>query len=193
MNVRDFPDPKLDTAIPHGIYDTSENAGFVVIGASHDASEFAVNCIAEVAANRRQKLYKDAAKIYIMADCGGSSGYRRKQRKLGLSELSDKINLSIDASHAPSGRPKRSPIEHRLFSFLSINSKGQPLTDYETIMNLYSHAAASTGLYANVKLDKTECEIGKKVSPEQMAGIKMRGSRFHSDWSCSFCTKRRNR
>ena len=185
VSDHDFPDPKFDRAIPYGIYDVSKNFGHVVIGTSHDTSDFAVNSIEEWWETTGKELYHDVEKIYMIADCGGSNGYRRRQWKLCLSQLATKIGKPIGVSHLPPGCSKWNRIEHRLFCQLTLSMSGRILDNYDTLLNLFSHTKTTTGLEVTCTLDKRQYPIGTKISEEEMATVNKRGSGFHPEWNYS--------
>jgi hypothetical protein len=130
-----------------------------------------------------------AEKIYIIADSGGSNGYRLKLWKFYLSALADKTNLPIQVSHLPPGTSKWNKVEHRLFSFISNNWKGQPLTDYETIVNLISYTKTASGLKVTCTVDHRNYETGKKVSEELIKNLKISLNTFQGEWNYTILPK----
>ncbi|MDR2349323.1 MAG: ISAzo13 family transposase [Deltaproteobacteria bacterium] len=181
----DFPGPDIPIAHPYGIYDLNHNIGFVNIGTDHDTSEFAVNSIKGWWKHVGKKIYASPEKLIITADCGGSNGYRNRMWKYKLKELANYINCEINVAHFPPGTSKWNRVEHRLFSFISTNWKGEPLVDYETVVNLISATTTVTGLKVTCVLDHKKYNTGKKVTDEQMATIDLRRSNFHGDWNYS--------
>jgi hypothetical protein len=183
VNDHDFPDPKLPKAIPFGIYDINQNFGHVVIGTDHDTSEFAANSIFNWWKNHGESDYKTADKILITADCGGSNRYRGYLWKYHLQKIADKIGLPISVCHYPPGTSKWNKIEHRLFSFISSNWRGEPLVDYETILNLISSTKTSAGLEVSCVLDNLTYQKGIKLTKEQISEIKIIRDDFHGEWN----------
>jgi hypothetical protein len=179
----DFPYPSIPRATPYGILDLNENNGHVVIGTNHDTAEFAVNSIYDWWKLKGKKLYPDAAVIYITADCGGSNGYRLNLWKYSLSLLATKIQKPIRVSHFPPGTSKWNKVEHKLFSYISTNWRGEPLSTYETIVKLIANTRTEAGLTVSCKLDHREYKTGKKLSKEQLNSIKMKKNNFHGDWN----------
>jgi hypothetical protein len=178
----DFPSPSLPKSIPYyGIYDCKNNHGHVVVGSDHDTSEFAVNSIFGWWKKHGHKLYPNADKLYIIADSGGSNGYRLKLWKFNLSELATKINIPIHVSHLPPGTSKWNKVEHRLFAFISTNWKGQPLTDFETVVNLISNTKTASGLKVTCTLDHRKYDLGKQISQDQLVSINIKEKKFHGE------------
>jgi hypothetical protein len=138
VNGHDFPHPAVPRAYPYGIYDLGRNAGFVNVGTDHDTGAFAVASIRGWWRFEGRRLYPKAREIVITADGGGSNGSRLRLWKLELQKLADETGLSFSVCHFPPGTSKWNKIEHRLFSFISSNWRGEPLRDYETIVNLIS-------------------------------------------------------
>jgi hypothetical protein len=144
VNGHDFPDPDVPRAYPYGVYDVGHNTGFVNIGTDHDTGAFAVASIRGWWRHEGRKLYPDACKLLITADGGGSNGPRLRIWKLSLQKLADETGLSICVCHFPPGTSKWNKVEHRLFSFISSNWRGEPLQDYETIVNLIARTRIRT-------------------------------------------------
>lgn len=183
VNDHDFPDPKVPRAHPYGIYDLAKNLGWVNVGTSHDTASFAVASIRGWWKSCGRKLYPDAKKLFITADGGGSNGSRIRLWKWELQQLADETQLPISVCHFPPGTSKWNKIEHRLFSFISQNWKGEPLVSYETIVQLIAGTKTSTGLKVTCKLDKRKYKPGKTVTDEQMESIKIKRNKFHGDWN----------
>ena len=182
VNVYDFKGV-LGKASPYGIYDITHDKGWVNVGISHDTAEFAVNSIRKRRYEMGRVLYPDARKIYITADCGGSNGYRVRLWKTELQKLADEIGVEIHVSHFPPGTSKWNKIGHRMFSFISQNWRGKPLTDYVTIISLISNTRTHKGLKIGSCLDKTVYEKGKKVSDEEFDSINIHRYKFHGEWN----------
>lgn len=183
VNVFDFRSHAIGIAIPYGTYDVQRNEGFVNVGVSRDTSEFAVESIQQWWNLIGNEYYPNARKLLICADGGGSNGSRRRGWKYFLQKFSDKIQLPITVSHLPPGTSKWNKIEHRMFSFISINWKGTPLADYETIIKLIGSTRTRKGLTVVARLDEREYEGGRKVSDEEMAKIRLERHELHPKWN----------
>ena len=183
VSGHDFPDPKVPRAFPYGIYDVGRNAGFVNVGTDHDTAAFAVASIRGWWRSEGRKLYPTAERLLITADGGGSNGSRLRLWKLELQELADETELALSVCHFPPGTSKWNKIEHRLFSFISSNWRGEPLRDYETIVNLIARTTTAKGLRVTCRLDRRKYPTGRKVSDEEMKTVNMRPCRFHGEWN----------
>jgi len=183
VNDHDFPDPDIPRAHPYGIYDLAKNTGWVNVGTTHDTASFAVASIRGWWKSCGRKLYPKANKLLITADAGGSNGSRIRLWKWELQRLADETGLPIWVCHFPPGTSKWNKIEHRLFSFISQNWKGEPLVNYETIVQLIAATKTSTGLRVTCKLDKRSYRPGKVVTDEQWESIRIQRNKFHGDWN----------
>jgi hypothetical protein len=183
VNSHDFPDPLLPRAFPYGIYDIGQNTGFVNIGTDHDTSVFAVASIRGWWINEGKRLYPAARRILITADAGGSNGYRRKLWKVEIQKLADDLAMEIAICHFPPGTSKWNKVEHRLFSFISSNWRGQPLRDYETIINLISKTTTAKGLKVTCRLDHQKYPIGQAVSRKELDSLNIVPEEFHGEWN----------
>lgn len=179
----DFPDPEVPKAVPYGIYDIGNNTGWVNVGMDADTAEFAVESIRQWWRWMGKKRYPKAKDILICADSGGSNGYRCHLWKRELHKLASQQKLRITVCHFPPGTSKWNKIEHRLFSFISMNWRGRPLTDYRTVVNLIASTKTKSGLTVKVRLDKKSYQRGIKVSPEEMQRIVLRQHAFHGEWN----------
>jgi hypothetical protein len=179
----DFPDPSVPRAYPYGIYDLEHNTGFVNIGTDHDTATFAVASIRGWWRQEGRRLYSEATQLLITADGGGSNGYRLRLWKLELQRLADQTGLAIAVCHFPPGTSKWNKVEHRLFSFISSNWRGEPLRDYETIVRLIACTTTAKGLKVACRLDRRKYPAGRKITDEEMAGINIRRMRFHGEWN----------
>lgn len=179
----DFPGPDVPRAYPYGIYDIGKNTGFVNIGTDHDTSAFAVASIRGWWKQEGRRLYKGVKSVLITADSGGSNGSRLRLWKLELQKLADENGFTIQVCHFPPGTSKWNKIEHRLFSFISTNWKGQPLQDYETIVQLIAHTTTAKGLKVTCRLDRRKYPIGRKVSKDEMNAINIKRNKFHGEWN----------
>lgn len=189
VNGHDFPDLSLERAFPYGVYDLAKNTGFVNVGTDHDTSEFAVASIKGWWIAEGKNLYKNAKELLITADGGGSNGYRIRLWKLKLQDLAQFTGLTIHVCHFPPGTSKWNKIEHRLFSFITSNWRGEPLVDYETIVNLISTTKTSKGLSVKCRLDRRKYPVGKKVSDEIFKSINIKKNKFHGEWNYSILPK----
>ena len=179
----DFPGPDVPRAYPYGIYDLGQNTGFVNLGTDHDTGAFAVASIRGWWRHEGRPLYPAAKDLLITADAGGSNGSRLRLWKLELQKLADQTGLSISVCHFPPGTIKWNKIEHRLFSFISSNWRGEPLRDYETIVHLISRTTTVTGLKVTCRLDRRKYPIGRKVTDEEMKRVNLERHKFHGDWN----------
>jgi hypothetical protein len=179
----DFPGPEVPRAYPYGIYDIGRNAGFVNIGTDHDTGAFAVASIRGWWRAEGRKLYAHASEILITADAGGSNGYRLRLWKWELQKLADQTGLRISVCHFPPGTSKWNKVEHRLFSFISSNWRGEPLRDYETIIHLIAKTTTAKGLKVTCRLDRRKYSTGRSVSREQMNQIMLQPHKFHGEWN----------
>ena len=183
VQSHDFPGPLVPRAHPYGIYDLGQNAGFVNVGTDHDTATFAVASIRGWWRHEGQRLYPKAAHLLITADGGGSNGYRLRLWKLELQRLADQTELSIAVCHFPPGTSKWNKVEHRLFSFISSNWRGEPLRDYQTVVRLIAGTTTAKGLTVTCRLDRRSYTPGRKVTEEEMANINIKPSRFHGEWN----------
>lgn len=183
VNDHDFPDPAVPRAHPYGIYDLAKNTGWVNVGTTHDTASFAVASIRGWWKSCGSKLYPKAKKLLITADAGGSNGTRIRLWKWELQRLANETGMPIGVCHFPPGTSKWNKIEHRLFSFISQNWKGEPLINYQTIVQLIAATKTSTGLSVTCKLDRRRYHPGKVVSDEQMGSIQIKRNEFHGDWN----------
>jgi len=179
----DFPGPDVPRAYPYGVYDLERNTGFVNVGTDHDTATFAVASIRGWWRHEGRRLYSQAKDLLITADSGGSNGARLRLWKWELQKLADKTGLSISVCHFPPGTSKWNKIEHRLFSFISSNWRGEPLRDYETIVKLISRTATAKGLRVTCRLDRRKYPTGRKVTDEEMKCVNLERNKFHGDWN----------
>lgn len=183
VNVYDFLSLGIGIAIPYGAYDIQRNEGFVNVGISYDTSEFAVKSIRQWWNLMGKEAYLNASRLLICCDGGGSNGSRRKGWKYYLQEFADEISIPISICHLPPGTSKWNKIEHRMFSFISINWKGKPLVDYQTIINLINNTTTEKGLTIVASLDKTIYKKGKKFTDEDMTKIQLMPCDIHPKWN----------
>jgi len=173
VNAYDFKSFSNGKAIPYGTYDLALNKGFVNVGITSDTSEFAVESIGQWWKQLGKKHYPKAKELLITADSGGSNGYKNRGWKYFLSQLARKTKMKITVLHFPPATSKWNKIEHKLFSFISMNWKGKPLTDYQVIINFIKNTATENGLKVYARLDKKKYEKGRKFSDNEMAKIKL--------------------
>lgn len=182
VEVHDFKG-ELGRVSPYGVYDLNDNSGWVSVGISADTAEFAVESIRRWWNSMGYERYFQASELFITADCGGSNGYRTRLWKLELQRLADEIGIPITVCHFPPGTSKWNNIEHRLFSFITMNWRGKPLRTYHTVVSLIAATKTATGLEVQCELDSWTYEKARKVTDEEMETIKLRPHRFHGEWN----------
>lgn len=183
VNMHDFPDKQLGKAAPYGVYDIGNDQGYVNVGITHDTSEFAVASIRRWWEHLGKEQYPRSQRLLITADSGGSNGYRLKLWKKELQALADETKLAISVCHFPPGTSKWNKIEHRLFSFISINWKGKPLTSYEVIVDLIASTSTEAGLKVYAVLDDRMYHLKQKVSDREMQLLHIERDEFHGEWN----------
>ena len=183
VRVHDFPIPGLGRVAPYGVYDLADNTGWVSVGVDHDTASFAVETIRRWWYATGQEKYPGAEKLLITADGGGSNGSRVRLWKLELQRLAEETGLAIAVSHFPPGTSKWNKIEHRLFSFISKNWRGQPLTSLQVIVNLIAGTTTKKGLKVHAETDSRSYPAGIKVPDSEMAEIRLRRDAFHGEWN----------
>lgn len=179
----DFLSEAKGKALPYGIYDSARNAGYVVIGVSHETAEFAVAAIRSWWWEVGRRAYPGQHHLLIQADDGGSNDSRSWLWKARLQDLADECQLTITVTHFPAGASKWNWIEHRLFCFISLNWAGQPLVSYETILKFIRTTRTETGLSCQARLDRTKYETGLKVSAAEKASINLKPHRIFPIWN----------
>ena len=183
VRVHDFVIPELGRAAPYGVYDLAQNTGWVSVGVDHDTASFAVETIRRWWHAMGKDKYPQAQRLLITADGGGSNGSRLRLWKLELQRLADESGLAIAVSHFPPGTSKWNKIEHRLFSFISKNWRGQPLTSLKVIVSLIAATTTRKGLKVHAELDTRSYPAGIKVPDAVMEKINLRRDDFHGDWN----------
>lgn len=183
VDVHDFPGDAVGKAIPYGVYDVASNEGFVSVGVDHDTPVFAAKSIEAWWTKVGRSRYPNARDLYITADAGGSNSARSHVWKQQLQRIADTLKLAIHVSHFPPGTSKWNKVEHRLFSFISINWRGRPLRSYETVINLISNTTNRGGLVVRARLDRRRYPTGKKVSPKELRELNIERDDFHGDWN----------
>jgi len=183
VNVYDYLSIADGKAIPYGIYDLVQNSGFVNVGTDHETAAFAVESIRRWWKSVGSKLYPRSRELLIVADGGGSNGARSRLWKQQVQHLANETGLAITVCHLPRATSKWNKIEHRLFSYISINWRGKPLTSLETIIELISHTTTEEGLTVMAVKDTNSYPTGLKVSDEDMATLNLTSHPFHGDWN----------
>jgi len=183
VNVHDFPDDEMGKAIPYGVYDLGENEAWVSVGVSHDTAEFAVETIHWWYKQLGQALYPNASSLLIMADSGGSNGYRLRLWKVQLQALADQFRFPITVCHLPPGTSKWNKIEHRLFSFITQNWRGKPLVTHQVIVELIAATSTRTGLKVYSHLDERIYATGQRISDKQLATVNLEPDAWHGEWN----------
>ncbi len=186
VQVHDFPDRALGEfakAIPYGIYDVANNEGWVSVGDVADTAEFAVESIRRWWNQMGRQRFPDADRLLITADAGGSNGYRLRAWKVHLARLAAETGLRITVCHYPPGTSKWNRIEHRMFSFITINWRGRPLTTLRTIIELISATTTTTGLTVQAAHDPEWYQKGVKITDAQLAAVPLAPHDFHGEWN----------
>src|SRR5471032_1338551 len=191
VKVHDFIDPKLSRAVPYGVYDITNNVGWVSVGTDHDTASFAVSAIRRCWRTMGMKRHPKAKRLMITADGGGSNGYRVRLWKVELQKLADELAFPITVCHLPPGTSKWNKIEHRLFSFISINWRGKPLRSFRTIVELIAATTTEAGLTVRAELDEKKYPKGLKVSDAQLATVNLFPHDFHGEWNYTIAPNRK--
>jgi transposase len=181
--THDFVDKELGRAVPYGVYDLANDEGWVSVGDTADTASFAVEAIRRWWRTMGQPRFPAATKLLITADAGGSNGYRVKLWKVELAQLAQETGLEITVVHYPPGTSKWNRIEHKMFSFISMNWRGRPLVSYRTIVELISNTTTSKGLKIRAEEDLNYYETGTKVSAAELAAVPLTPHKFHGDWN----------
>ena len=174
---------ELGRASPYGVYDIGDNSAWVSVGISSDTAEFAVETIRRWWNDMGYDRYPDLDRLLITADGGGSNGYRTRLWKYELQQLIDEIGIPVTVCHYPPGTSKWNKIEHRLFSFVTMNWRGKPLRTYQTIVSLIAATTTETGLNVQCEIDPSDYLKGRKVTNEEMQTINIKGHSFHPEWN----------
>jgi len=185
VRTHDFrdPDPELGKAAPYGVYDIADDVGWVNVGIDNDTAQFAVESIRGWWRQLGQARYPDATTLTITADCGGSNGNRTRLWKTELQQLADDTGLQVRVCHFPPGTSKWNKIEHRLFSFITMNWRGKPLTSRQTVISLIAATTTRTGLTVHARLDERTYPKGIKITDALLAAVNLTGDPFHPDWN----------
>jgi len=181
--VHDFPEWSQGPAIPYGIYDLAHHDGLVVVGTSHDTPSFAVHAIHRWWRLVGQRRYPAASRLLIEADGGGSNDCRKWEWKVALQGLADQFGLVIVVTHFPTGASKWNPIDHRMFSLISANWSGEPLTSYEVVLKRIRATRSNTGFHCRACLDTAPYEPCHRVAPEAKANVRLQRRKFLPKWN----------
>lgn len=190
--VHDFPHLGEGKAIPYGAYDIARNRAVVNVGVTHETAEFAVESIRRWWRLDGKRHYRGARRLLICADSGGSNGNRQRAWKVHLQKLSDETGLAITVCHYPPGTSKWNQIEHRLFCFISLNWRGKPLVNYETVINLIGGTRTRAGLKVKAVLDTNEYETGVEVSAQDLDQLRLRRHKVHPEWNYTLSPRTNN-
>ena len=185
VRSHDFMDDELGKVNPYGVYDQTANVGWVNVGTDHDTAEFAVESIRRWWQHMGAERYPEASELLITADGGGSNGYRLRLWKVALQGLANTTGLTVRVCHFPPGTSKWNKIEHRMFSFISLNWRGKPLISHEVVVNLIGSTRTRTGLTIRAALDTTAYPTGVKVSDEDLSKVNLSRASFHGEWNYS--------
>jgi hypothetical protein len=183
VRVHDFIDPARGRAIPYGVFDLTNNQGWVSVGIDHDTAFFAAEAITRWWRKMGRKRFAKARQLLITADGGGSNGSRCRLWKVALQQLANRIGLELSVCHFPPGTSKWNKIEHRLFCHITQNWRGKPLVSHQVIVNLIAKTTTRAGLRVRAELDTHHYPTGIKVSDEQLAKVRIKKNNFHGDWN----------
>jgi Rhodopirellula transposase DDE domain len=183
VRAYDFVDQQLGKGIPYGVYDQTANVGWVSVGIDHDTAAFAVETLRQWWQHMGAPMYGGATDLLITADGGGSNGSRSRLWKVALQRLADEIGLRLSVCHFPPGTSKWNKIEHRMFSHISMNWRGKPLTSHEVIVNLIANTTTQTGLTICAALDSREYPTGIKVTDQELKNVRLQKADFHGEWN----------
>ena len=183
VNVHDFPSLGDGKAVPYGIYDVGRNEGFVSVGIDKDTAEFAVRTIRRWWKRLGRRHYPEARSILITADCGGSNSPRCRLWKAELQKFADDTGLRVRVSHYPPGTSKWNKIEHRLFSQITTNWRGRPLTSHQVVVDLIGATTTNTGLKVYAYLDERVYRKGRQVTDQEIDSLRIKRDEFHGEWN----------
>jgi hypothetical protein len=191
VDVHDFPDPEVPKAIPYGVYDVGSNEGWMSVGDDHDTGAFAVNAIRRWWQTMGRDRYPQATTLMVTADAGGSNGYRNRLWKKELAALAAETGLTITVCHYPPGTSKWNKVEHRMFSFITKNWRGKPLTSYQVIVELVAATTTETGLRILAEWDQGYYPTGVEVTNTELASLPLSGHDWHPDWNYNLTPSKR--
>ena len=183
VKTHDFVDPEQGRAIPYGIYDLSNDEGWVSVGDTADTAEFAVASIRRWWHNMGAERFPSATRLLITADAGGSNGYRVRAWKVELARLAAETGLEITVCHYPPGTSKWNKVEHRMFSFITMNWRGRPLVSYRTIIELIAGTTTKEGLRIKAERDPEWYPKGVKISDDELAAVPLTAHEWHGEWN----------
>ena len=189
VEMHDFPDPDLGKVIPYGVFDLSQNEGWVSVGIDHDTAQFAVQAIGRWWKKMGCKRYPTARELLITADGGGSNGSRSRLWKVALQKLAVRLAMPIHVCHFPPGTSKWNKIEHRMFCHITQNWRGRPLVSHEIIVNLIANTTTQAGLKIRAELDRGSYPIGIKITDAELSELNLRLAKFHGDWNYTLLPK----
>ena len=182
VNGHDFP-AGVPKAVPYGVYDVGADEGWVSVGVSHETSAFAVNALRTWWQRKGRQRYSRARRLLVTVDAGGSNGYRLRAWKVELARFAAEAGLAVTVCHLPPGTSKWNKVEHRLFSFISINWRGRPLTDYKVVLELIANTTTASGLTVSSCLDEVCYPTGVQVSDTELAAASVTPHDFQGDWN----------
>lgn len=183
VRVHDFEIPALGKVAPYGVYDQTQNMGWVNVGTDHDTAAFAVASIRRWWNTMGQQVYPNAHRVLITADSGGSNGYRTRLWKTELQKVANETGLEISVCHLPPGTSKWNQIEHRLFSYITQNWRGKPLVSHEVIVNLIASTTTRTGLTVRCELDPNKYPKGIRITDKELHQVNIIRDQFHGEWN----------
>ena len=183
VDVHDFPDREVPKAVPYGVLDVGADEGWVSVGDDHDTAAFAVNAIRRWWEVLGAERYPKARRLLVTADAGGSNGYRNRLWKVELGRLATEVGLTITVCHYPPGTSKWNKIEHRLFSFITKNWRGRPLTSYRTVVELIAATTTESGLKILAEWDQGSYPTGIEVSDAELAAVPIKPHKWHGEWN----------
>ena len=183
VDVHDFPDKNVPKAVPYGVLDVGANEGWMSVGDDHDTSAFAVNAIRRWWQAMGRQRYPHATALMVTADAGGSNGYRNKLWKVELAKLAQETGLTITVCHYPPGTSKWNKIEHRMFSFITKNWRGKPLTSYQVIVDLVASTTTQTGLRILAEWDQGKYPKGIEITDAELAALPLARHEWHPEWN----------
>lgn len=193
VRVHDFMDKDLGKAIPYGVYDVTENQGWVSVGIDHDTAQFAAEAIYRWWKKMGSKRHQGAKRLLITADGGGSNGSRCRLWKVALQGLANRLGIPVHVCHFPPGTSKWNKIEHRMFCHITQNWRGRPLVSHDVIINLIASTVTAKGLRIKAELNPKPYPLGIKVSDEELAAVNIRPESFHGDWNYRILPKHRKK
>ena len=193
VQVHDFMDKELGKAIPYGVYDLTENQGWVSVGIDHDTARFAAEAIRRWWKKMGSKRHRGAKRLLITADGGGSNGSRSRLWKVALQELANRLGIPIHVCHFPPGTSKWNKIEHRMFCHITQNWRGRPLVSHDVIINLIANTVTAKGLKIKAELDSGIYPLGIKITDEELATINLKPAPFHGEWNYCILPKQRKK